>query len=73
MRIRDITATTLRFEYPPGSQFDFAGGRCNARLTTLIRVDTDEGLSGIGSVYSHPYSDMMFGASYYTPAGAYQS
>ncbi|MBL8293194.1 MAG: mandelate racemase/muconate lactonizing enzyme family protein, partial [Bryobacterales bacterium] len=54
MRIRDITATTLRFEYPPGSEFDFAGGRCNARLTTLIRVDTDEGLSGIGSVYSHP-------------------
>lgn len=54
MRIRDITATTLRFEYAPGSQFDFAGGRCNARLTTLIRVDTDEGLSGLGSVYSHP-------------------
>lgn len=54
MRIRDITATTLRFEYPPAAEFDFAGGRCNARLTTLIRVDTDEGVSGIGSVYSHP-------------------
>ncbi len=54
MRIRDIQATTLRFEYPAGREFDFAGGRCNARVSTLVRVFTDTDLAGLGSVYSHP-------------------
>ncbi len=54
MRIRDITATTLRFEYPSDREFDFAGGRCNARVSTLVRVFTDSDHVGLGSVYSHP-------------------
>lgn len=31
-----------------------AAGWCNARVTTLVRVHTNAGISGIGSVYSHP-------------------
>jgi L-alanine-DL-glutamate epimerase-like enolase superfamily enzyme len=54
VRIRDIQTTTLRFEYPAIREFDFAGGRCNARVSTLVRVFTDSGLVGLGSVYSHP-------------------
>ena len=54
MRIRDITATTLRFEYPEGGGFDYAGGRCTARVSTLVRVFTDSDFVGLGSVYTHP-------------------
>lgn len=46
--------TTLRFEYPPGQEFDFAGGRCNGRLSSLVRIYTDTDHVGLGSVYSHP-------------------
>lgn len=54
VRIRDITTTTLRYEYPAGRGFDYAGGTCTARVSTLVRVTTDSELTGIGSVYSHP-------------------
>ena len=54
MRIRDITATTLCFSYPAGKQFDYAGGTCGARVSTLVKVHTDTGHIGLGSVYSHP-------------------
>ena len=54
MKIRDIEVITLRFEYPPGGGFRAAGGYCTGRVSSLIRVRTDEGISGIGSVYSHP-------------------
>ena len=54
MRIKGIQVTTLRYEYPPGAGFQFAGGYCNGRLSSLIQVHTDTDLVGIGSVYSHP-------------------
>jgi L-alanine-DL-glutamate epimerase-like enolase superfamily enzyme len=54
LRIARIGVTTLRFEYPEGAGFQFAGGYCNGRLSSLVEVSTDEGLTGIGSVYSHP-------------------
>jgi D-galactarolactone cycloisomerase len=54
VRIRDIQTTTLRFEYPEGRGFDFAGGYCSARVSTLVRVFTDSDHVGLGSVYSHP-------------------
>lgn len=54
MKIRDIEVINLRFEYPPERRFHYAGGICTGRLTSLIRVDTDEGVVGVGSVYSHP-------------------
>ena len=54
MKIRDIEVVTLRFEYPPEGGFRYAGGYCTGRASSLVRVHTDEGISGIGSVYSHP-------------------
>ena len=54
MRIVGIEVATLRYEYPEGAGFRFAGGYCNGRLSCLIKVHTDTHISGIGSVYSHP-------------------
>ena len=54
MKISDIEVITLCHQYPPGEGFWFAGGYCNGRLSSLIQVRTDDGVSGIGSVYSHP-------------------
>ena len=54
MRIRDIEVINLCFEYPPERRFRYAGGVCTGRLTSLVKVHTDEGLVGLGSVYSHP-------------------
>ena len=54
MRITDISVVNLRYEYPPGGGFRYAGGVATGRLTSLVRVRTDEGLEGIGSAYSHP-------------------
>ncbi len=54
MKIREIEVINLRFEYPSGRRFRYAGGVCTGRLTSLVKVHSDEGLVGIGSVYSHP-------------------
>jgi L-alanine-DL-glutamate epimerase-like enolase superfamily enzyme len=54
MRIADIEVIDLRFDYPPGGGFSYAGGVCTGRLTTLIRVTTQCRQIGWGSVYSHP-------------------
>jgi D-galactarolactone cycloisomerase len=54
MKIDHIEVIHLRFEYPNRRGFDCAGGVCDARLTTLVVVHTDQGTSGVGSVYSHP-------------------
>ena len=54
MRIRDIEVVNLQFEYEARRRFRYAGGVCTGRLTSLVKVYTDEGLTGLGSVYSHP-------------------
>jgi L-alanine-DL-glutamate epimerase-like enolase superfamily enzyme len=54
MRIDHIEVINLRFGYPSGGGFDCAGGQCTARVTTLVRVHTDDGKVGLGSVYSYP-------------------
>lgn len=54
MQIQDIEVLNLRFEYPPECRFRYAGGVCTGRVTSLVRVQTDDGLVGLGSVYSHP-------------------
>jgi L-alanine-DL-glutamate epimerase-like enolase superfamily enzyme len=54
MRIDDVEVINLRFEYPPGAGFRYAGGQVTARVTSLIRITTDSGLVGIGAAYSHP-------------------
>lgn len=54
MRIADVEVTTLHFAYPPGEGFCYAGGVATGRLTSLVRVRTEDGREGLGSVYSHP-------------------
>jgi D-galactarolactone cycloisomerase len=54
MRIDDVEVINLRFEYPPGEGFRYAGGQVTARVTSLVRITTDTGLTGIGAAYSHP-------------------
>jgi D-galactarolactone cycloisomerase len=44
----------LRFEMPSGATFSTPGGPVHGRLTTIIRLTTDDGLTGIGSAYAHP-------------------
>ena len=54
MKIRNIEVINLRFEYPSAQRFRYAGGVCTGRLTSLVKVYTDDGIVGLGSVYSHP-------------------
>ncbi len=54
MRILDVEVVNLQFAYPVDRRFRYAGGVCTGRLTSLVKVRTDEGLEGLGSVYSHP-------------------
>lgn len=54
MIIKDIGVVNLCYPYPSGGGFRYAGGVATGRLTSLIRVRTDEGIEGIGSAYSHP-------------------
>ena len=54
MRIEDVEVVNLRFEYPEGAGFTYAGGKVTARVTSLVLVHTDTGATGIGAAYSHP-------------------
>jgi L-alanine-DL-glutamate epimerase-like enolase superfamily enzyme len=54
MRIDEIEVVNLRFEYPPGGGFRYAGGTATGRLTTLVRVHARGGLTGIGTAYTNP-------------------
>ena len=54
MQIRDIQVVNLHFAYPEARRFRYAGGRCTGRLTSLVKIHADDGLVGLGSVYSHP-------------------
>ena len=54
MKIRSVEVIALCFTYPPEQAFRFAGGLCAGRLTCLVKVRTDTGAIGLGSVYSHP-------------------
>lgn len=54
MRIDHVEAIHLCFEYPNQPGFTSAGGVTSGRLSSLVKVHTDDGRTGIGSVYSHP-------------------
>ena len=54
MKIDHIETINLRYEYPETHKYQYAGGVCTGRLTSLILVHTDTNQVGIGSVYSHP-------------------
>jgi L-alanine-DL-glutamate epimerase-like enolase superfamily enzyme len=54
MRNDEIEVVSLRFEYPPGGGFRYAGGSATGRLTTLVRVHARGGRTGIGTAYTNP-------------------
>ena len=54
MRIEQVEAINLLHRYPEEHRFQYGGGICDARLTTLILVHTECGAVGVGSVYSYP-------------------
>ena len=54
MKIDRIDVHNLRFEYAPEHRFQYGGGRCTARVTTLVAVYTACGQVGFGSAYTHP-------------------
>jgi len=49
MKITDVKTIRLRATIPTEGQVFSRSGVRNTRSTTLVRVDTDEGISGIGS------------------------
>lgn len=52
MKIDRFETINLLFEYADG--FEYAGGICTGRLTTLVLVHCDNGMFGVGSAYTHP-------------------
>ena len=58
MKIEAVETINLVFEYPPDERFRYGGGVCPHRLTTLIRVHTDSGLTGIGSILYSPLASL---------------
>src|SRR3970282_2735049 len=49
MKITDVKTTRLRATIPAEGQVFSRSGVRNSRSTTLVQVQTDEGVSGIGS------------------------
>lgn len=49
MKITDVKTTRLRAQIPPDGQVFSRSGVRNSRSTTLVRVNTDEGIFGLGS------------------------
>lgn len=53
MAIQSVEVINLRFEYP-GEGFLCAEGRTTARLTSLVLVTCEDGLTGVGPACTHP-------------------
>jgi len=54
MQIDEIEVINLHFTYPDPREFFYRGGYVTSRLTSLVRVHTQEGFVGLGTAYSHP-------------------
>lgn len=54
VKIDHIETINLCYQYPEVQRFQYAGGVCTGRVTSLILVHTDTDQVGIGSCYSHP-------------------
>ena len=54
MRIETVETVTLRYEYPDDQAHRCAEGHIGSRVTSLVFVTLDDGLTGVGSAYSHP-------------------
>jgi L-alanine-DL-glutamate epimerase-like enolase superfamily enzyme len=54
MKIASIEVVNLHYKYPDDQVHITADGRMGHRLTSLVFVELDDGLRGVGSAYSHP-------------------
>ena len=54
MRIADVEIINLHFSYPPDRCFRYSGGVVTSRVTSIIRVATEDGKTGLGAAYSYP-------------------
>jgi D-galactarolactone cycloisomerase len=54
VKIEHVEVVNLRFEYPGGGGFRYAGGQVTSRVTSLVLVRTDTDHVGLGAAYSHP-------------------
>jgi L-alanine-DL-glutamate epimerase-like enolase superfamily enzyme len=54
VRIEGIEVCNLHMEYPGRHGYRYGGGQVTGRVTTLVRVATDTGLTGLGASYAYP-------------------
>jgi D-galactarolactone cycloisomerase len=54
LRIDNIEVVNLHQTFPSGRGFRAPCGASTGRVSSLVRVSTDTGITGLGSVYSHP-------------------
>ena len=54
MQIADIEVINLHTDYPNRHGFRYAGGLVTSRVSSLVRVTTDRGMTGWGTAYSYP-------------------
>jgi D-galactarolactone cycloisomerase len=54
MKIANIEVVNLHYRYPDDQVHVSADGHMGHRLTSLVFVELDNGLRGVGSAYSHP-------------------
>ena len=54
MRIAAVEVANLYFRYPDDQLHQCAEGHMGARVTSLVFIKLDSGLTGVGSAYSHP-------------------
>jgi L-alanine-DL-glutamate epimerase-like enolase superfamily enzyme len=61
MKITEIKTIRLRAAIPQAGQVFSRSGVRNYRSTTLVQIDTDEQLSGLGSCEDHQSADSRYG------------
>jgi L-alanine-DL-glutamate epimerase-like enolase superfamily enzyme len=54
LTIETVKTLSLRYDYPDERGHWCAEGHIGSRLTSLVFVTLDNGLTGVGSAYSHP-------------------
>jgi L-alanine-DL-glutamate epimerase-like enolase superfamily enzyme len=54
MRISEIEVFNLYMEYPGRRGFLYAGGEVTSRVSTVIKVHTEQGVTGLGASYAYP-------------------
>lgn len=53
-RIADVEVINLHFSYGEDAGFRYAGGKVTGRVTSIIRISTEDGSTGLGAAYSYP-------------------